>query len=335
MKAAVFKAIGQPLSLESRADPTPAAGEAVIKVGRCGICSSDLHMTSGAAITYPPESILGHEYAGEVVAVGPQVSTLRAGDRVTALPMASCGRCAACLRGYPMGCAEMRTMMSGYAEYATVSERWAIKLPDSVSFADGALVEPLACSARGVSLSGIRPGQDAVVLGAGPIGLGAIFWARQAGARRVIAVAQTERQRELAETMGATDFLTRSEDLGRRVAATLGRPPEVVVECIGKPGSLGLAVDVVASGGTVMVLGMCMQADSLVPFFAGIKSVVMRFSAAYELRDFEAAVRALEAGAAEPRALISETIALTDLPAVFEQLRRTHRGCKTLVQPFT
>jgi (R,R)-butanediol dehydrogenase / meso-butanediol dehydrogenase / diacetyl reductase len=78
-----------------------------------------------------------------------------------------------------------------------------------------------------------------------------------------------------------------------------------------------------------------MQADSLVPFFAGIKSVVMRFSAAYELRDFEAAVRALEAGAAEPRALISETIALTDLPAVFEQLRRTHRGCKTLVQPFT
>jgi threonine dehydrogenase-like Zn-dependent dehydrogenase len=332
MRAAVFKAVGQPLALESRADPVPAPGEAVIRVGRCGICSSDLHMTSGAAIAYPPDSILGHEYAGEVVAVGPEVSTLRVGDRITALPMASCGRCAACLGGYPMGCAEMRTMMSGYAEYATVSERWAIKLPDSLSFADGALVEPLACAARGMRQSGLRSGEDAVILGAGPIGLGAVFWARQLGAGRIVVVAQTERQRELAGTIGATHFLTRSEDLGARIAAALGRPPAVVVECIGKPGSLGLALDVVAPGGTVMVLGMCMQADSVIPFFAGIKSVAMRFSAAYELRDFEDAVRALEAGAAQARALVSETIDLADLPGVFEQLRHTHRGCKTLVQ---
>jgi threonine dehydrogenase-like Zn-dependent dehydrogenase len=332
MKAAVFKAIGQPLALESRADPTPASGEVVIRIARCGICSSDLLMTSGAGICYPPDSILGHEYAGEVVAVGSQVNTLTAGDRVTALPMASCGRCAACLRGYPMGCAEMRTMMSGYAEYATVSERWTIKLPQSLSFADGALIEPLACSLRGVSMSGVRPGAAVVVLGAGPIGLGAAFWARQMGARRILVVAQSDRQSELAGTMGATHFLTRTEDLGQRVGAALGRAPEVVFECVGKPGSLRAAADVVAPGGTVVVLGMCMQADSVIPFFAGVKSIVMRFSAAYELRDFEAAVQALDAGAAQPRALVSDTIALADLPRVFEQLRHTHRGCKTMVQ---
>jgi (R,R)-butanediol dehydrogenase/meso-butanediol dehydrogenase/diacetyl reductase len=135
--------------------------------------------------------------------------------------------------------------------------------------------------------------------------------------------------------MGATHFLAHGEDLGRRVGALLHRPPEVVFECVGMPGSLSVGVDLVAPGGTVVALGMCMQADSVVPFVAGAKSVVLRFSAAYEMRDFEAAIDALDSGAAEPRAMISETISLGALPPVFEQLRHTHRGCKTLVQPST
>jgi (R,R)-butanediol dehydrogenase/meso-butanediol dehydrogenase/diacetyl reductase len=229
----------------------------------------------------------------------------------------------------------MTPMMSGYAEYAQVNERWALKLPDALSLADGALVEPLASSLRGVSMSGIRLGSYVVILGAGPIGLGAVFWARRMGASRIIVVARSQRQSDLAATMGATHFLTQSEDLVERIRVLLDHPPEAVFECVGKPGSLNLGVELVAASGTVVSLGMCMQADSLVPFFAGVKSVVLRFSAAYELRDFEAAIDAMESGAAEPRAMISETIRLGDLPQVFEQLRHTHRGCKILVQPST
>lgn len=333
MKAAVFKGVGRSLALEMRADPVPDLDEVVIEVGRCGVCSSDLGMTSGSGITYPAESILGHEYAGEVVAAGGGVRSLRIGDRITALPMASCGQCAACLGGYPLGCASMRPMMSGYAQYATVKERWALKLPASLSLADGALVEPLASALRGVAMSGIRPGSNVAILGAGPMGLGAAFWARRMGARRIVVIARSARQSRLASAMGASHFLERTEDLARCVGAVLDRPAEVVFECIGKPGSLSTGIELVAPGGTVVALGMCMQADSVVPFAAGVKGVVLRFSAAYEMRDFEAAIAALESGAAEPRAMISETISLAELPAVFEQLRHAHRGCKTLVQP--
>ena len=108
MRAAVFKGIGQPMVVESRPDPKPGPGEVVLRVGRCGICSSDLHMTSGHGYTYPAETILGHEYAGEVVDVGSGVGSLKVGDRITAMPMAGCGTCLECLRGFPLGCAAMR-----------------------------------------------------------------------------------------------------------------------------------------------------------------------------------------------------------------------------------
>jgi (R,R)-butanediol dehydrogenase/meso-butanediol dehydrogenase/diacetyl reductase len=334
VRAAVFRAVGELLAIESRPDPEPAPGEVIIKVDRCGICSSDLHMTSGLGFTYPVNSILGHEYAGEVTELGASVSRLRIGDRITALPMTGCGKCAECVRGFPLGCPTMAMMMSGYAQYARVAEPSAVKLPASLTFADGALVEPLACSLRGASMSGLRAGSRLVILGAGPIGLGAMFWARQMGAGRIVAVARTKRHADLAMHMGATHFLTQGPDLARNVGELLGGPPEAVLECIGMPGSLSLAVELVAPRGTVVVLGMCMLPDTITPFIAGFKSVVMRFSAGYELRDFEAAVEVMDRGAFEPRAMVSETIVLDDLPRVFEQMRNHTQGCKTLVQPF-
>src|ERR1700722_4597477 len=178
--------------------------------------------------------------------VGRDVDTLHVGDRITSLPMKSCGKCAACMRGYPLGCASMAPMMSGYAEYSQVKERWALKLPGALSFADGALIEPLASSLRGVAMSGIRPGSHVVILGAGAIGLGAAFWARRMGASRIVVVARSQRQSDLAATMGATHFLAQAEDLVERVSGLPGRAPEVVFECVGKPGSLGLGVGLVA-----------------------------------------------------------------------------------------
>lgn len=333
MKAAVFKAVGQPLVIEHRPDPTPSEGEVVIKIGRCGICSSDLHMTSGHGVSFPVDTILGHEYAGEVLEVGKGVTTVKVGDLITALPMRGCGSCISCLRGFPFGCSSMLPLMSGYAEYALASARFAVKLPQSLSLADGALIEPLACSLHGVAMAGIKPDSRVLVLGVGTIGLGAIYWAKRSGAARIVAVGRSERHKELAMQMGATHFLVRSEALAQAAAALLGRPPEIVFECIGAPGALNMGIDVVAPQGTLIVLGMCTVADSMTPCFAGFKNIVMKFSAAYELRDFETAADALDGGAVEPRAMVTETISLASLPMVFEQLRKGPRGCKVLVAP--
>jgi len=333
MRAAVFKGTGQPMVVESRPDPKPGPGEVVLRVGRCGICTSDLHMTSGHGYTYPAETILGHEYAGEVVDVGPGVGSLKVGDRITAMPMTGCGACLECLRGFPLGCAAMRSLMSGYAEYACAAESSVVKLPASLSLADGALIEPLASSLRGVAMAGIRPGSSVAVLGVGAIGMGAIYWAKLLGAKDVIAVAKSDRQRDLALRMGATCFLTQADDLPQRIAGASGGPPEIVFECIGAAGALSAAAGLVAPRGTVVVLGMCMSADSINPFFAGFKSLVVKFSAAYELRDFEAAARAMDRGAVEPRAMVTSTISLDHLPVVFERMREKPFGCKTLVNP--
>lgn len=329
----MFKSVGQPLAIEQRPDPKPLRGEVVIKVGRCGVCSSDLHMTSGHGVCYPPDTILGHEYAGEVVDVGADVGTLKAGDRVTAMPMSGCGACVGCLRGFPLACSSMQPMMSGYAEYARVLERFTVKLPQSLTLADGALVEPLASSLHGVAMAGLKPDSYVAVLGAGTIGLGAIYWAKRLGAKRIVAIARSERHKELAMHMGATHFVTQTEALAHSVAGALGRLPDVVFECIGVPGSLQMGIDVVAPQGTLVVLGMCTMADSITPFFAGVKSIVMRFSAAYELRDFETAADAMDRGAVEPRAMVTDTISLSALPDLFERMRSSSAGCKVLVAP--
>jgi threonine dehydrogenase-like Zn-dependent dehydrogenase len=333
MKAAVFKKVGQPLSLEALPEPRAGAGEVVIKVGRCGICRSDLHMTSGHGATFPEGSVLGHEFAGEIVEVGEGVASLRLGDRITAMPLVGCGSCAECLQGFPFGCTALRSMSGGYGEYLRAAARCAVKLPSTLSLEDGALIEPLASALRGVAMSGLRPGSRVAVLGAGTIGLGAIYWARQLGAEQILVIARSERQKDMAMQFGATHFLTQGEALAARAAAALGALPEVVLECIGAPGALGLATEVVASRGTVVALGMCLVPDTVTPFVAGFKSMVLKFSAAYELKDFEAAARALDRGAVEPRAMVSERISLEQLPSTFEQLRTESRGCKIMVTP--
>src|SRR5690606_28150358 len=103
MKSAIFKGPGVPLSIETVPDPSPAAGEVVIKVSRCGICGSDVQMPSAdSPVHFPTGAALGHEYAGEIVALGRSVTGFSVGERVTAMPTTGCGRCAACLAGEPV-----------------------------------------------------------------------------------------------------------------------------------------------------------------------------------------------------------------------------------------
>ena len=334
MKAAIFHGVGKALAIEEIAIPEPQQHEVVLKVGRCGICSSDVAMTSGQGWTYAAGLSLGHEYAGEVVALGPGVERLRIGDRITAMPMSGCGRCASCLAGRPMSCANgMRMMMGGYGEFTLADERFAIRLPASLSLADGALVEPLAAALHGVAMAPLRCGESVVVLGAGPIGVGAIYWARRLGAGRVVASARSSRRAGLAFAMGATAFL-KVEDLPAALPDTLRGLPDIVLECTGAPGVLAQAIDLVRPGGTIVCLGVCSLADSFVPATASYKEVCVRFACAYNLADFRFAVDTLDRGAVEPRAMVETTVGLNAVPELLEDMRAGHsHGAKILVAP--
>jgi (R,R)-butanediol dehydrogenase/meso-butanediol dehydrogenase/diacetyl reductase len=336
MQAAVFKGVGLPLSIETRPDPIPAEGELILRVGRCGICGTDLAMTDGSSQTFPIDTILGHEFSGEVVAIGAGVERFKVGDRATALPFTGCGKCATCLAGRPNFCAHFRGMIGGFAEFVATTERVAVKLPNSVSLADGALVEPLAVSLHGVALAQIAPGARVLVIGAGPIGLGAVFWARKLGAGPIAVTASSRRGEARSIEIGADAFVLpeKIEDLPQVAAAALGGMPDVVIEAVGKKDLIARAVDCVRPAGTVVVLGFCSVPDSFIPAIAVWKEVKLQFSMTYSIQEFENVARVLDSGAVEPRVMVSDTICLGALPDMLESMRHRTHQCKVLVDPW-
>jgi 2-desacetyl-2-hydroxyethyl bacteriochlorophyllide A dehydrogenase len=336
MKAAVFEAPGKPLVIESLPDPAPGEGELVLRVGRCGICGTDLHMTDGHAATYPLRSVLGHEFAGEVVAVGRGVVSYKLGDAVAGLAVGGCGKCASCMAGDPMWCEQgLIPAMGGFGQFTVVKALSAIKLPSTLSFADGALIEPLAVGLHGVKLAGISPGARVLVLGSGSIGLAAAFWARRFGANRVAVASRSSRGEAHAHGMGATHFEKFGEEFTANIQTALGGLPDVVFECTGVTGMLAKAIETVRARGTVMILGNCMMPDSLVPSLVMFKQLRLQGSMVYSRREFEIVAEVLDAGHVEARTMITDTVPLAELPSAFEALRRPTYQCKTLVDPWS
>ena len=335
MRAAVFKGVGRPLAIESVVDPVPGSGQAVIKVCRCGVCGSDIAMSSGMGDTFEPGRVPGHEYAGEVVALGRGVERLRVGDLITSLPTIACGRCAACLADDPMRCSGERISTShGFAEYLVVGERSAVKLPPMVSIADAALTEPLCCGLRCVHLSRMQPGARVLVIGAGPIGLATAYWARRLGAGPLVVTARTRRAETLALGIGATRFVVADDTLAQEAAEALGGPPDIVFEASGAPGMIASSVDCVRFGGTVGVVGYCSVPDSFVPSLAVLKEVSLIFSFVYTRSDFEHSLNVMNGGDHAASALITSTVSLDQLPAAFEALRAPTDQCKVMLDPW-
>jgi len=333
MRAVVHQGLHQKLSVENIADPTPGAGEVVLSVGRCGICGSDLHMTEDPAFGVDKGAVLGHEFAGEVVALGKGIERLKKGDLVSVVPIASCGKCPSCLAGEPAWCEKMNLQGGGYGEFAVTNENQCVMLPKSASMADGAIIEPLAVALHGVMMAEQKPGDKVLILGAGPIGLGVAYWARKFGASNVVVQDINNFQETRARQMGATDFIV---DVAEPVAASdraLGGKADIVYECVGVPGLIPQAVDQVRIKGTVVILGLCTRPETFVPFVALSKEVRLQTSAFFKRQEYEAALDALDSGAAEPRALVTDTISLDAVPDVFESLKKRTHQCKVLIAP--
>ena len=322
-----MQGLHKPLIIESLPDPTPLTGEVVVKVGRCGICGSDLHMTEDPAFGAGRGTVLGHEFAGEVVALGKGVEGLVTGDLVSVIPLQSCGTCAPCHEGDLAGCAGFGLQGGGYAEYAVTKSNQCIKLPVSASVADGAIIEPLAVALHGVNMSGLKRGDRVLIYGAGPIGLAVAFWARRAGASDVVMLDIADHQRDRALAMGANGFATRPDD------PQIDGKADIVFECVGIPGLIEQAVGQVRRRGTILLLGLCTTPDRLNSFAMLSKEVRLVTSAFFTRCEYEMALDVLDAGAAEPRLLVSNVISLSDTPKVFEALRTRSHQCKVLIDP--
>lgn len=335
MKALVFDTTGQPLREAEVPDPTPGRDEVVISVCRCGICGSDLHMTEDpTTFGLGKGDVIGHEFAGEVLEVGPDVTDLRPGDLVAAAPLRGCGECGPCRRGEPAWCEKGMTLIGGgYAEYAALAGRQLRKLPVDISLADGALAEPLAVALHGVIRSGMKPGARVLVVGAGAIGLAVVYWARCMGAGYVVAADLHDHQRDRAMDLGATGFVISGPDMAQRVAAACGGAPDIVFECVGKVGLIDHCIDLVRPRGTVCVLGLCTGTDRLDSFRAISKEVTVIMSVFFDMHEFANAIDALDTGRYAPQHLVSGTVSLQEAPTAFEALKNRTTECKVLIAP--
>jgi (R,R)-butanediol dehydrogenase/meso-butanediol dehydrogenase/diacetyl reductase len=305
----------------------------VVQVGRCGICGSDLHMTEDAAYGCKHGDVLGHEFAGEVVALGKGVEGLKSGELVSVIPLKSCGHCEYCRKGEVQWCAQFGLQGGGYAEYALTRPNQCVKLPQDVSLADGAIIEPLAVALHGVNLSGLQQGDKVLVLGGGPIGLAVAFWAKRMGAAKVAVQDVAGFQQARALEMGADLFVVDPADPVGSAERALDGKADIVFECVGVPGLIAQGVDQVRNRGTILLLGLCTRPDTFNSFAMLSKEVRLVTSAFFTRQEYEAALDALAQGAIEPRLLVTDTIALADTPEVFESLKHRTSQCKVLIAP--
>jgi len=331
MKAAVYPGAGKPLVLETLPDPVPGPDDLVIRVQRCGICGTDLHMTEGHQWQFEAGTVPGHEYSGEVVALGSRVTGFRTGDLVTALPSTGCGHCEACYRGNLALCHNAPGVMGGFAEMMRIPASVAVKLPRTLSAADGALIEPLAVGLYGVRVARMRPGDRVLVLGAGSVALCTTYWAKRLGAGRIVAMSRSVRRRDMALAMGADAFVRYGENEGNEVVEALAGQPDLVFECVGNPGFVMKGVQLVRDFGQVISMGFCTAPDQLVPAVAGFKGVSLQFPVGYSLKDFHYVADVMDAGHVDPKLLISSVITLDELPAAFERLRAPNNETKVQI----
>jgi len=319
------------LELLDLPDPVAGPGQVVMAVRAAALCGTDVHIAHGAIAVRPP-LILGHELAGVVAALGPGVSGVREGERITTETDASvCGRCAYCLAGdqhlCPARTAIGTTVDGGFAELVAIPAAGVHRLPDNVDFATGALTEPLAVAVRAVvERADVRAGEDVVVVGPGTIGLLAAQVAVARGAAVTVAGLQRHDARfRLARQLGIPR--TAALDLpAERDAAARGRDGlgvDTVIESSGAPEMIEAGLRLLRKGGRLVQVGFA--GGRAVPVDLDLvvnRELTLVASRGKRPTCFRIALDLVESRRVTPGPLISHRFALADWAAAFETAAR-------------
>lgn len=338
----------------------PRAGEVRVAIRAAGVCHSDLSVTTGV-LPQPIPCVLGHEAAGEIVEVGPEVSSWAPGDRVIVQWVPMCRRCASCARGEPWLCtAYLRVAgrmddgttrfvgggeelahglnAGAFADEIVVRETALAPLPDDVPFEVGALIGCGFLTGWGaaVNVAAVSKDEDVAVIGAGGVGVSAALGARAAGARTVLIVDPVADRREAAIALGAATHGCAPEDAETTAKQLLAGRPDVVIEAVGRAPVQRAAFDLVRSGGRVVFAGANPGETIELPgygFFLQAKQVLgCWFGASDPLRDVPRVAEARRSGAMPIDRLVTQVRPLAEHAAAFEDLREA-RGLRTVLVP--
>lgn len=339
MKALQFLEVGKRLQLADVEQPTAPPGGLVFKVMACGICTSDLHAAEVPGLLQRG-NVLGHEYSGVVVEVGPGTTGWSVGDRLVALPAKPCGTCPACVEGRNASCMQIvmqgfdLRMPGGYAEYATCMGALAMKIPDNLSDTDAATIEPLAVGLGAWKAANVPAGADVLVVGAGIIGLAVAKWAKFFGAGHIGISEVVPARAERAQKIGIEIVIDASQgaDPVAEYERQTGRKPSVIFECVGRP-MIAQLIGFAPTGAHLVMVGTGMQPENFTVVSAALKRLRMTFPLAYDVNDFPFVQRMLAAGRITVDGLVTATVSLDEAPAMFERLGQPNDHCKVLITP--
>ncbi|MEW6298828.1 MAG: 2,3-butanediol dehydrogenase [Thermodesulfobacteriota bacterium] len=349
MKAAVWHK-AEDLRVEELPEPSPAPGQLKLKVTRVGICGTDLHEYLKGPIFIPttPHPLtgmqapvaLGHEFCGEVVAVGKGVTGITEGTRVAVDACICCGTCWYCRRGaFPL-CDQVGftglAAHGGMAEYAVIPAYAAYPLPDTVSDDQGALVEPISVAVHAMRKAELQPGDTVAVLGAGPIGLVTAMAARTFGAARVFVVEKAKARMEQAKALGATAVIdpAAGDPVDQLRGLTQGRGADIVFECIGHKDTAPLAVEMARKGGKAVIVGI-FEEPSVLSFNSLVFGEKQIRSAIGYTGEFSTTIQLIADGRLRPQQLITGRIGLDDVveKGFLELIHHKDRHVKILIDP--
>ena len=330
MKAAVWYK-KRDVRIEDLPEPVPGKGEVKVRIKWCGICGSDLHEYLDGPISIPVDAphpltgktapvTIGHEFAGEITEVGPDVTKFKVGDRVISETTLACMECPECLAGNYSHCRNLGILgISGFggglAEYTVAKELFLHKIPDEMGFERAAIVEPLSVGFHSLTVGKFVPGMTAVVLGAGPIALGVIESLRACGAKTIIAVVRKSIRQEYALRSGADLVLDPNEvDAAaeiRRITGDLGA--DICFETYGSELGPKIGQECLRSGGTLVIISLWSKPVpvDLMATVQGEYTIVG--SNLFTYNDFETVKTMLCDGRIKAEGYITGRIALDDL----------------------
>ena len=347
MRAAALKS-GQIYVNDEVPDPTPGFGQVLVQVKACGICGSDLHfakhgadmlalgkqmggmpsMESGPELDLSQDVYMGHEFSAEVLEVGPDTVAPAAGTIVTSIPILFTPE------GALRPIVYSNEVAAGYGERMLLSAPMITEVPNGLDFRHAALTEPMAVGLHAVNKSRIAPGEGALVLGCGPVGLAVIGALKLKGIDTIVATDFSPTRRALATTMGATEVVDPSTEPAFEAWSRAGKGKSLVCfEAIGVPGIIDGVLKDAPHSTRLVVVGVCMETDRINPFFGISKELNVQFCLGYDPMEFNDTLRAIAEGELPVAPLITGEVDLDGVAGAFEALGNPDDHCKILVTP--
>ena len=311
------------MPVEELDEPTPTAGKVVVDVQAVGICGSDVHGFTGNSGRRTPGIVMGHEFAGTISELGPEVEGYAVGDGVVVMPLYSV---AAGVDPYPFNLSPHRRL-TGMNEHGAYAQRVAVRAaqlfpkPAGLSWQRAALCEPMAVTLHAARITPINPMQKVAVIGAGPIGLLTMLAARLKGAGTVIVVDRSVHRLELAEELGADAVINvDGTDADAAIREMTGGGVDVAFEAVGISSTARLSVEVTRNGGNITWIGNNARMIEVDMQSIVTREMSVRGSYGFDETDFAAAIEALSSGRLNVDPLVEEIAPLEDGPEIFRSL---------------